>query len=97
MADSPTPVKVMVVKPILVVGVNTAEPPSTTCVMIFISPAVPLAKVKAWAEPVVVKAVNALVMSTAPAPDKDCEAKTTSVPKEELTVTAPVVALVVID
>ena len=97
MADSPTAVKVMVEKPILVVGVNTAEPPSTTWLMILTSPTEPLAKVKACAAPVVVNAVKALVISTAPAPDKDWVPSTTSVAKEELTVIAPVVLLTVID
>ena len=70
MAESPALVKVMVVKPILVVGVNTAEPPSTAWLMILISPTAPLANVRACAAPVVVNWVNALVMSTAPAPDR---------------------------
>jgi hypothetical protein len=38
-----------------------------------------------------------LVMSTAPAPDKDCVPRTTSEPKEELTVTAPEVELIEMD
>ena len=86
---------VIVLKPIFVVGVRTAEPPSTVWTIILTSPTEPLANVRACAAPVVVREVNALTISTAPAPESDWVPRITSLPKEELTVTAPVLPLTV--